>query len=154
MRAVSVAAIDIRDTSIARAIHALQQRAYRVEARRIGFADLPPLRESLAELADSAETFLAAYDGGEIIGALAYSSHGEEAQVCRLMVEPARFGEGIASLLLVALEAAAPHARALRTATAADNLPAIRCYRRHGYCVDKSWNSREGLALVQLVKHR
>lgn len=53
----------------------LQQAAYRVEAELIGWADLPPLRETARELMDSDETFIAYMEEGELAGALSYKKN-------------------------------------------------------------------------------
>lgn len=111
----------------------LQQAAYRIEAERIGWPDLPPLRESAEELMECGETFYAAMLAGDLAGAVSFKKVGQTLDIHRMVVDPKHFRKGIASNLLVHLEKANPEAGSIIVSTAARNEPAIKLYQRHGY---------------------
>ena len=80
------------------ALLALQQAAYRVEAQLLGVEDLPPLRDTAADLLASGETFLAdTATDGSLAGVLGYKAQQGEVEICRLMVAPSSFRRGIAT---------------------------------------------------------
>ena len=125
--------LDLQDDALAAALVALQQAAYRVEAELIGLADLPPLRDDVAALRRSGETFLGAYDGEVLAGAVSYRIDGDTLDVHRLVVDPARFRRGIGRRLLAAAEARAPRPGRVVVATGAANAPALSLYAAAGY---------------------
>jgi hypothetical protein len=60
----------LAECGVAAQIHAVVQAAYTLEAERIGYAEFPPLRESLVELRQSSDSFLVFLRAGRIIGVL------------------------------------------------------------------------------------
>ena len=97
--------LDISDVAIASELSELQRRAYRVEAALIGSEEIPPLRETLAELQGSGETFLGARVDGTLVAAISWRVVGETIDLHRLVVDPARFREGLGSALVRAVPA-------------------------------------------------
>lgn len=121
--------LDLGDLATVEAIVALQRASYAVEAELIGTTDLPPLRETPAQLAQTRETFLGAHDGGALVGAISYRRRWGTLDIHRLVVHPDAFRRGVASALLRAL----PKARRVIVSTAAANGPARALYERHGF---------------------
>lgn len=144
--------VDIRQPDIARQIYHLQQAAYTVESQLIGYPNLPPLRETAAELQRSAEQFLAYQEEGQMVGTVSYLRRGDTLDIGRLVVSPAHFRRGIAGKLLAAVETAEPSLRYITVSTAAKNLPALTLYRKHGYSVVRQTVLADGLVLVELGK--
>src|ERR1700761_1249903 len=90
--------------SVAIQIHAVMQAAYKLEAERIGFAEFPPLRESLEELRQSSDSFLVFQQSGRIIGGLSFRRGTDTIAITRLVVSPEHLRKGIGSALLSELE--------------------------------------------------
>jgi predicted Rossmann fold flavoprotein len=118
----------------AQAVLKLQLAAYQVEAALIGVSDLPPLLEEVGDLLACGETFLAEHDAeGALIGVLGYTLAGGCVEICRLMVDPAHFRQGIATRLLETLVGEVAGWRTMRVATGSGNEPALALYRGHGF---------------------
>src|SRR4051794_25232031 len=99
-----VSEIKLHDTALVATIHALAQRAYAVEANRIGCADFPPLRESLDQLQAAPDRFLIFSDSNQTLAVLSFVSEGNCVTIKRLFVNPTHFRLGIARKLLRKLE--------------------------------------------------
>jgi Acetyltransferase (GNAT) family len=92
---VQLERLDVTNPEIASAVLDLQRRAYAVEAELIGSDELPPLRESLEELQRSGETFLGAYLGGVLVGAISWRLLDDVLDLHRLVVDPSRHRAGL-----------------------------------------------------------
>ena len=143
----SVRRLDLGDPATAEAIVALQRASYAIEADMIGTTDLPPLKETRAQLARCGETFLGAFDDG-LVGAISYRRRWGTLDIHRLVVHPDAFGRGIASALIEAL----PRARRVIVSTAAANAPARELYQRHGFRATAESTVPPGIALVHLER--
>ncbi|MBZ4322889.1 GNAT family N-acetyltransferase [Streptomyces sp. SCA2-4] len=140
------------DADIAAQVHRVGRRAYAVEAELIGFAGIPALRESLAELRAQPLRWLGALDeGGRVAAFVAWDEPGGESAVDihRVCVDPARFRHGLASRLLRhLLTELAPAGDAL-VSTGADNRPAVRLYERLGFVRVGTFEPVPGLSLAR-----
>lgn len=121
-----------RDPATARALVALQQAAYRVEAELIGTDAIPPLHETADDVVELDLTFLAFTDGGVPIAALGYRVSGDVLDLDRLVVAPSSFRRGLARRLLVATLGTVPHGRAV-VSTGTANTPARELYLSLGF---------------------
>ena len=137
----------------ARDVLALQLAAYHVEAALLGVSDLPPLLEQPADLLASGETFLQEQDArGGLIGVLGYTAHDGSVEICRLMVDPSHFRQGVASRLLAALYQEVEGWHTMRVATGSLNEPALALYRGHGFEVVATKPVRPDLRIITLEK--
>jgi ribosomal protein S18 acetylase RimI-like enzyme len=148
----AVAELDLADDALAAALVALQRAAYRVEAELIGFADLPPLRDDVASLRRSGETFLGAYDGPALAGVVSYRIDRDVLDIHRLVVDPARFRRGVGRRLLAAAEARAPRPGTVVVSTATANAPARALYQAAGYRETGRRTIAAGVFLTTLAK--
>ena len=128
----------------------LQRRAYRREARLIGYPRIPTLREKVPDLLGSGESFLGCYRGRRLAGLLSWRPGGRWVEICRLFVDPRYWRRGLAGELLAALQAR--EAGELRVATAAANAPALAFYRKHGFRPLRSWRTPDSLELRSLFR--
>jgi ribosomal protein S18 acetylase RimI-like enzyme len=138
--------------SVAIQIHAVMQAAYTLEAERIGFAEFPPLRESLVELRQSSDSFLVFQQSGSIIGGLSFRRRTDTVAITRLVVSPKHLRQGIATALLSDLESRLFPITRLTVSTAAANTPAISLYKRFGFTTASASTSAEGIPLLHLFK--
>jgi ribosomal protein S18 acetylase RimI-like enzyme len=130
---IEFARLDLGDRAIAMEVLDVQRRAYRIEADLIGSDAIPPLRETLEELQACGETFLAAIDDGEIVGAVSWRLVDGTLDIHRLVVRPDHFRRGIARSLVRAALEAEPLARQAIVQTGAQNTPAKALYLREGF---------------------
>jgi GNAT superfamily N-acetyltransferase len=130
---VKLERLDLADQAVASRLLRLQRDAYRVEAELIGSDEIPPLRETLAELQASGETFLGAFVDGSLAGAISWKVDGETIDLHRLVVDPTRFRGGIGAALLRAALGADPSLRLAVVQTGAANGPAAALYLREGF---------------------
>ncbi|WP_137937849.1 N-acetyltransferase [Chitinivorax sp. B] len=153
---MQIASIDATATvpGVAEALYQLQQLAYRLEAELIGFPDLPPLHETVEELAQLRETLLTVKDGsGALIGILGWVCEDGQVDICRLAIHPRHTRQGWGQRLLQALfEITAGTAATWSVTTAVANTPALALYRKLGFVEQTRFHTAEGLALVSLGK--
>jgi ribosomal protein S18 acetylase RimI-like enzyme len=130
----------------------LQMLAYRVEAELVLFADIPPLKDSIASIQSAAETFYGYFEESVLVGAISVQQGdaANELVVCRMMVHPHYFRRGIASLLLQHVIAMRGAAR-MTVSTVAANVPAIRLYERFGFRERERRELAPGIELVTLT---
>jgi ribosomal protein S18 acetylase RimI-like enzyme len=128
-----VAELDLGDDATLERLIALQRASYAVEADLIGAAELPPMRETPAELRACGERFLGAREDGELVGAVSFRRAGGTVDIHRLVVDPAAFRRGVATALLDALERHEAGATHWTVGTGAANAPALALYARRGF---------------------
>ncbi len=151
---MSICELDINQPAVADAVVRLQQKAYAVEAEIIGFRNLPPLRETTANLRGCGEMFYGCHDNDELVGVISLDTHVGHALVCRLAVHPRHFRKGIASALLLYAEAqtASPGEFGMEVSTAALNRPAVQLYLKHGFEIAQTATNHDGVPVVSLRK--
>jgi ribosomal protein S18 acetylase RimI-like enzyme len=130
---VEIAELDLGDEETLERLVALQRESYAVEARLIGAAGLPPMRETPEQLRACRETFLGARRGGRLLGAVSFRRAGGTVDIHRLVVDPGAFRGGVATALLDALEAREAGATHWTVGTGAANAPARALYERRGF---------------------
>jgi ribosomal protein S18 acetylase RimI-like enzyme len=140
--------LDLGDPATVRSLVALQRVSYAVEADLLGTDAIPALRESEAQLAGSGETFLGAEREGRLVGAVSYVRSGDTLEICRLVVHPDRFRQGIAGELLDAL----PAAPRTIVSTGVANAPARALYEGRGFCARAEREVVPGVVIVELER--
>ncbi|MBU5637255.1 GNAT family N-acetyltransferase [Geomonas sp. Red69] len=123
------------DRSDAAEILVLQKVAYLSEAAIYNDYAIPPLTQTLEELADSfsRNTVLKAVEDGKIVGSVNGRMSKGRCLIGRLMVHPERQGRGIGAALMQAVEAAFPEASCYRLFTGERSDSNIRLYQKLGY---------------------
>lgn len=130
----------------------VQMGAYRVEAKLIGFQDIPPLKDSEATLKQSGETFYGYFVDKRLVGAISYKIVGCVLEIYRLMVHPDYFRQGIAGSLLHFIEGVDPGVSTITVATGAKNTPARKLYQRYGYVETACREMKEGISMIFFEK--
>ena len=132
----------------------LQYLAYQSEAELFGSRDIPPLRQTLEEVADEYENgiILKMTDGGKIIGSVRAYERDGTVFIGKLMVHPDYRHKGFGSMLLSEIEGCFPGRRCeLFTSTrSTDN---IRLYRKMGYAEFARRNMTDELQFVYMEKY-
>lgn len=135
----------------------LQRAAFLAEAQLYRTTDIPPLLESFDELrAEIEATYsLGAFRGSRLVGALRLTVDGPVGWISRVAVAPDQQGQGIASGLLRAIEAAAPPSvQEFRLAAGAKSEANRSMYERRGYRELSRMVDSAGIQLVVMGKAR
>ncbi|MEV4547498.1 GNAT family N-acetyltransferase [Nonomuraea wenchangensis] len=129
---VIIKTVSPHDDPLGGQLLAVQKAAYAVEAELIGDDRIPPLHESLTELRARDLLWLAAFDGGELSGAVAWAESSDELDIDRLVVAPSMARRGIGRALVEEVLARAGGRRVV-VSTGRDNVPARRLYEGLGF---------------------
>ncbi|MCD9196913.1 GNAT family N-acetyltransferase [Aeromicrobium wangtongii] len=138
------------DPYLARAVLSLQRASYAVEADLIGDHRLPPLQEDQHQLAAWRGRWVLAWDGVDLVGAVAWSETESHLEIEKLMIGPAAMRRGIGSALLGRVVACASGRRVLVT-TGRDNVPAVSLYRKHGFAHEADVRVPPGIWISRLA---
>lgn len=140
---------DLRD------ILALQYLAYQSEAELFGSRDIPPLKQTLEEVAAEYESgvILKMTEDGKIIGSVRAHEKDGTVYIGKLMVHPEHRQKGYGSMLLSEIEGCFPGKRyELFTSTrSTDN---IRLYQKKGYAEFARKTITDELQFVYMEKCR
>lgn len=128
---------------------ALYEAAHALECHWLGGYPLPRLWQQTDDIAaDGQQVWAASDDAGRLCGVLVARWLPQAVlDIERLLVDPARLGEGWAGrLLTVALQ----DARVAQVQTAAANVAARRCYAKAGFVEGRHWHTADGLPLLAM----
>ena len=135
-------------------ILALQKTAFAAEAQLVNDWNIPPLTQTLDELADDWRKGImlkAVNEGGTIIGTVRGHMAPDGFYIGRLAVQPQWQGRGCGSALLEAMIARAePNRLVLFTSTKSERN--LRLYERFGFRPFKKSTTATGVTLVWLEK--
>lgn len=73
----------------------IQRLAYTVEGDLIGFYDIPALKDTVQSLQSCNEVFYGYFREHELLGAISFTRQGNEVDICRLVVHPKSFRQGV-----------------------------------------------------------
>ena len=134
----------------------LQRAAFLPEGRLNGSFEIPPLTESLADVEASLDTgvVLLARSRGRLVGSVRGESRpGGRWFVGRLMVAPDQQRQGIGSVLMDTIEAAAPSGTEVYALfTGAASAATLGYYRRRGYVEVERRVTDDGVPVVVLER--
>ena len=129
----------------------IQLPAYRIEADIIGFDGIPQLQDTPASILACGETFLGFRISEEWAGFLSYEQKDGTLDICRLIVDPARFRQGIArQLVQAAISEAAGNKVTVSTGLA--NIPALKLYESLGFKPYGETGIAPGVSLCHLER--
>jgi tRNA (guanine37-N1)-methyltransferase len=132
----------------------LQRAAFVAEGRINDSLEIPPLTQTLDELAASLRTsgpVLVARDGGRLVGTVRVHPRPDGTWwLSRLMVAPDQQGRGLGSALLRRALAAVPADAAVELITGAASRHNLRLYRRFGFRVVGQGVDEVGVPVVTL----
>ncbi len=137
---------------------ALQKRAFATAAELCGDWSIPPLVQTLDQLAEEcrASLVLVARSDGALVGTVRSRWEGDTVHVCRLAVDPAFRRRGIARRLLAELESRAlagkPAPARFALFTAEVDRGAVALYEGCGYRILRTERPAAGPALVHMEK--
>jgi GNAT superfamily N-acetyltransferase len=144
---------DVADAAV---ILELQKLCYRSEAEMYGDENLPPLWQTVDQLADDITTMivLKATENTRVIGSVRASEIGGTCYVGRLIVHPDRQNQGLGRRLMAAIEERFPRAERFELFTGDRSTKSLGLYAKLGYCEFKRQVPNEKVTLVYLHKSR
>ncbi|OAB40966.1 GNAT family N-acetyltransferase [Paenibacillus glacialis] len=134
----------------------LQQVAYRLEAERIGFSDIPPLLDTYETLSQCGERFFGEVDeDGELQGAIAIISETAGTMtITRMMVQPACFRKGIAGRLIQHVLDYHVDTPLFIVSTGTRNVPAFTLYLKFGFIPFDTYEVAPEIELTTFHRHQ
>jgi ribosomal protein S18 acetylase RimI-like enzyme len=144
--------IDVTNMLEAARVLELQRVPYRIEADLIGF-EIPPMRETHAELQSSGGVFHGWLEDGGLAGFVSHTLIGDTLDIHRVAVHPAFFRRGIARGLLQFVLQLEPLARRAIVQTSSLNDPGRRLYESLGFEVLDPREVAPGLSVTLFAKN-
>jgi ribosomal protein S18 acetylase RimI-like enzyme len=148
--------MDISKANLADAetILAIQKAAYLSEAKRYNNFEIPPLRQTLAELRQefSTHVILKATVESTIVGSVRAIDREGTCHIGRLVVQPELQGKGIGSALLKEIENYFRNSSRFELFTGHSSAENLHLYERHGYIPFKSESLCDSVSLVFMEK--
>ncbi len=132
----------------------LQYLAYQSEARLFDNQDIPPLKQTLADVENEYQKgmILKALDEGEtIIGSVRAFCDSGTVYIGKLMVHPSKQGQGIGTKLLLEMEKQCPNQR-YELFTSSRSERNIELYKKLGYKIFDEEQVTEELRFVYMEK--
>ncbi|BFH65260.1 GNAT family N-acetyltransferase [Paenibacillus azoreducens] len=142
--------LSLQDDDMVDQIWRLQHIAYRIEAEKIGFYDIPPLLDTHETLQNCGETFYGCLsEDGELIGAVATAHESPGSlTLMRMMVHPDHFRKGIAGRLIRHVLDEHLNIPLFIVSTGAKNEPAVALYLKFGFVPFDTFEVAPGVELT------
>ncbi|WP_375547031.1 GNAT family N-acetyltransferase [Paenibacillus sp.] len=142
--------LSLQDDDMVDQIWRLQHIAYRLEAERIGFYEIPPLLDTHETLKNCREIFYGCVDeDGELVGAVSTAKESPGSlTLMRMMVHPAHFRKGIAGNLIRHVLDDHPDIPLFIVSTGAKNEPAVALYLKFGFIPFDTFEVAPGVELT------
>lgn len=132
----------------------LQYLAYQSEAKLFNDPDIPPLKQTLAEVVSEFQKGIvlkAIDDNNTIIGSVRAYYENDTVYIGKLMVHPHKQGQGIGTQLLAAIEKEYPQQR-YELFTSSRSKKNIELYEKSGYKIFREKQITDELKFVYLEK--
>ncbi|WLP58138.1 GNAT family N-acetyltransferase [Bacillus pumilus] len=122
--------LDQTISDVAKQILHIQLAAYQQEAEQIGYADLPPLKETIQDVMKAKEQFIGFEQKGILLGVASYEEQKDYLIISRLAVHPKALKQGIGTRLMsTIMEKNVP----IELTTGQKNTPAKKLYEKLGF---------------------
>ncbi len=146
--------IDLEDERQVRQLLDLQIAAYTIEAELIGSYEIPPLKDTVATVQASNETFYGYFIESDLGGIISYKIIEDTLDIHRLAVSPAYFRRGIARQLFRFVQASESGYNRIIVSTGSENRPAINFYLQLGFTISGEKEVIPGLVITLFEQKR
>ena len=141
--------IDIKNPDIAKEVLSIQLPAYQIEAKLIGFDEIPNLKDTVEALQQCGETFYGYYMNGNLCGIISFVITSFVLDIHRLFVDPRYFRKGIAKQLLDHILCVETGFDTVIVKTGNKNIPALLFYKKYGFDQEEDLVINEQLSMTQ-----
>jgi ribosomal protein S18 acetylase RimI-like enzyme len=141
--------IDIKNPDIAKEVLSIQLPAYQIEAKLIGFEEIPNLKDTVEALQQCGETFYGYYMNGNLCGIISFVITSFVLDIHRLFVDPRYFRKGIAKQLLDHILCVETGFDTVIVKTGNKNIPALLFYKKYGFDQEEDLVINEQLSMTQ-----
>jgi ribosomal protein S18 acetylase RimI-like enzyme len=142
------------EETIATQILQVQKLSYEVEAKIIEFEGIPGLKETIDDVIKSEETFIGMYSEDQIVGVLSFTMDETTIDICRLVVHPSIFKQGIASKLISHLISNYGDSKTIIVHTGTKNSPAINLYKKFHFIESEQFLIEDTLSITRLIRSK
>ena len=135
-------------------IYQIYQSAYRLEADLIGVETFPPLERSVSDISSCENEFYAAIQNNSYLGIVEIEPQtvtDQPAVIASLAVSPNWARQGVGKLLVSFVLA---EIKTVVVTTAEKNLPAIALYEQIKFIRTRTFETREGIQMVEMISSR
>lgn len=129
----------------------LQHTSYALEADLLGDDRIPPLQEDEVGLTAWRGRWLTAWDGVDLVGAVAWWEGDDSVEIDKVMVSPTALRRGIASTLVTEVLDRAT-GREVVVATGRANAPAVALYGKLGFRTQGDEEVPPGIWITRFVR--
>lgn len=144
--------LDLKDIETVKRIIELQIASYKIEAKMIGFYDIPPLKDTIDSLQECDEIFYGYSIDGFLAGVISYKIIENVVDIHRVAIHPSFFRRGIANKLINFIEELECSIKKAVVCTGKENLPAVNLYLKNGYKKKKDIEISKGIYLTEFEK--
>lgn len=141
--------IDITNPDIAKEVLSIQLPAYQIEAKLIGYDEIPNLKDTVVSLQQCGETFYGYYMNGDLCGIISFVIASFVLDIHRLFVDPRYFRKGIAKQLLDHILCVETGFDTVIVKTGNKNTPALRFYQKYGFDQEEDLVINEQFSMAQ-----
>jgi len=140
------------ETTAIQILH-VQKLSYQVEAKIIEFEGIPGLTETIEDVIKSEETFIGLYSDNQLVGVLSFTMDETTIDICRLVVHPSNFKQGIASKLISQLLSNYGDSKTIIVHTGTKNSPAINLYKKFHFIETEQFLIENTLSITRLIRN-
>ncbi|MBP0727336.1 GNAT family N-acetyltransferase [Bacillus sp. RG28] len=142
------------DETIATQIIHVQKLSYQIEAKIIEFEGIPGLKETIDDVIKSEETFIGMYSEDQLVGFLSFTMNDTTIDICKLVVHPSNFKQGIASKLISHLLSNFGDSKTIIVHTGTKNSPAINLYKKFHFIESEQFLIENTLSITRLIRNK
>jgi ribosomal protein S18 acetylase RimI-like enzyme len=143
--------INNKENKIAKAIRAIFQVSYAVEAEILKAVDFPPLKRTVSQFVNSNSEFYSYCLTRKIAGVIEIDNHENRTHIQSLVVDPKYFRKGIA-IKLIQFILDNYKSKLFTVETGIDNEPAIKLYTSFDFKEQEQWDTNHGIRKVRFEK--
>jgi len=144
--------LELEDIEVTKRILELQIASYTIEAKIIGFYDIPPLKDTIDSLQACDEIFYGYSTNGSLAGVISYKIIENVLDIHRVAIHPSFFRMGIAGKLINFIQELEYNVNRVVVCTGKENLPAVNLYLKNGYKKKKDIEISKGIYISEFEK--
>lgn len=143
--------LDNKNLDTAEQVVKLQRASYLVEAKLIGFMQIPPLLEQSEDILSSEEIYYGYFVEQDLAGIISYTIDKGVLDICKVAIHPDFFKRGIATKLIRFVEQT-EGIKSIIVSTGLKNDPAVKLYTSLGFVETHISEVLQGVFIIHFEK--